>query len=332
MTAPGDVVVVGASLAGLRAAEALRRGGFQGRLTMIGEEPHFPPYDRPPLSKEVLTGAFVPERARLRTRPGLGAGMRLGHRATGLDIANHEIRLDDGSAVGFDGLIIATGATPRRLPERVTHSLAGIMTLRTIEDSLALRRELAGNPRVVVIGAGFLGTEVASACCAMGIHVTVIEALSYPLMRVLGPEIGRVVADLHRDNGVRLLLDTAVAECIGDRHVEQVLLADGSTVPADLVVVAVGAEPETSWLAGSGLLLEDGVVLDETCAALGTGGIVAAGDVARWRNARFGVSMRIEHWTNAVDQAETAAANLLRGPGNGRPFVRSPTSGPISTG
>lgn len=304
------VVVVGASLAGLRAVEALRRLGYERRLVLVGAESHLP-YDRPPLSKEVLAGKWLPERTELRQEDSyaeLALDLRLGRRAASLDLDHRHVELDDGERLRFDGLLIATGCTPRVLPG--TPPLAGIHTLRTLDDCLTIRAELERGPRVAVVGAGFIGAEVAATCRQRGLEVTVIEALPVPLGRVLGEDMGQVCAGLHRDHGVDLKLGVGVAGFDGRQRVERVRLSDGTNLDTDLVVVGIGVAPETAWLAGSGLVVEDGVVCDATCATQAPG-VVAAGDVARWYNPLFDEVMRIEHWTNAIDQGEAAAARLL---------------------
>ena len=306
------IVVVGASLAGLRAAEELRLQGFTGTVTVVGDEPHLP-YDRPPLSKQVLAGEWPPERVALTVADegglhGLDLDWRLGERATALDLVAREVWLAGGERVRFDGMVIATGATPRTLPG--TEPLAGVHTLRTLDDCLALRGALdAGARRVVVVGAGFIGSEVAATCRAAGCDVTILEALPVPLGRALGDEMGAIMGDLHRDHGVDLRLGVGVDGFDGGGRVERVRLADGSTVDADLVVVGVGVSPTTAWLDGSGLALDDGVVCDAT--TLAAPGVVAAGDVARWPSPRFGELMRIEHWDNAIAMGEHAARRLL---------------------
>lgn len=316
------IAVVGGSLAGLRGAEALRRLGFGGRLVLIGEEPHRP-YDRPPLSKEVLRGDREPEQIALAKPEGfdaLGLDLRLGRRATALDPSARVVTLADGESVAYDGLLIATGAAPRRL--RTAEGLAGVHVLRSLDDCLALRAELDGSPRVAVVGAGFIGAEVAASCRARGLDVTLIEALPLPLATSIGREVGEVIAAVHRDEGVRLELGVGVEGFLGDRHVAGVKLANGSLVDADVVVVGIGVTPCTGWLESSGLALDDGVVCDATCAASAPG-VVAAGDVARWHNPLFDESMRVEHWTNAVEQANHAAQRLLEGAGVG-PFAPVP--------
>ncbi len=310
------IVVVGASLAGFRAAEALRAQGFDGALTLVGEEGHAP-YDRPPLSKQVLTGEWGPERIALPSAAPAGdaggAGdvfdWRLGERAVDLDLAAREVALAGGDRLGFDGLVIATGCRPRTIGGE---HLAGVHVLRTLDDALALRAELdAGPGRVVVIGAGFIGSEVAASCRARGLDVTIVEALPVPLERVLGADMGSLVADLHRDQGVDLRLGVGVDGFeSAEGRVTGVRLGDGITVAATVAVVGIGVVPNTEWLEGSGLTLANGVVCDATC--LAAPGIVAAGDVARWPNARFdGEMMRIEHWDNALEMGVAAATRLL---------------------
>ena len=306
-----SVVVVGASLAGLRAVEALRHQGFDGRITIVGAEAHLP-YDRPPLSKELLAGKWEPDQLALRRQPyaELALDWRLGRRAVRLDVADRAVELDDGERLAFDGAVLATGSTPRTLPG--TPPLAGIFTLRTLDDSLAIRAELDRGPRVVVVGAGFIGSEVASTCRERGLEVTVLEALPVPLVRGLGPVLGGVLGDLHRDHGVVLRCNATVEGFDGNDRVERVRLADGTAIDADVVVVGVGVFPETRWLEGSGMTLDDGIVCDETCRA--APGVVAAGDVTRWPNPLFGgASMRLEHWTNATEQGVHAAHTLLAG-------------------
>ncbi|MFD9285080.1 NAD(P)/FAD-dependent oxidoreductase [Streptomyces mirabilis] len=313
------IVVVGASAAGLTAAEALRHRGWGGDLTLIGEEPH-PPYDRPPLSKQILTGAWKPERATLRSPQDLArleADLRLGQRATALDVESGQVRLGNGESIGFDGLIIATGVTPRHLPD--SH-LAGVHVLRTLDEALGLRAALLTGPRVVVVGAGFLGTEVAAGARTMGLEVTVVEPERVPVRRPFGDRIGALVADLHRDHGTRLRCGTPVRRLRGaGGRVTGVELGDGTTLPADVVVLALGSMPATRWLTDSSLRLRDGVECDALCRA--APGIYAAGDVASWRNPHFGTRMRLEHRMNATEQAMAAVGNLL---GDAKPFAPVP--------
>jgi NADPH-dependent 2,4-dienoyl-CoA reductase/sulfur reductase-like enzyme len=317
------IVVVGASLAGLRAVEALRRSGFGGALVLVGAEKH-PPYDRPPLSKEILQGRWDVERLALRRQPleELGLELRLGRRATSLDLAGRSVALDDGSRERFDALVISTGASARRLANQP--ELAGLHLLRTLDDALALRAALERGARVLVVGAGFIGAEVAARCRTRGLEVTVIEPLPVPLARGLGTRMGETCAALHRDHGVDLRCGVGVSAIEGDGRVERVRLSDGSSVEADVVVVGVGAAPETAWLEGSGLVLRDGVVCDEHCAALGATGVFAAGDVARWRNPLFAEEMRVEHWSNAVEQGTYVGERLAGSEAGAAPFAPVP--------
>jgi NADPH-dependent 2,4-dienoyl-CoA reductase/sulfur reductase-like enzyme len=313
------IIIVGASAAGLNAAETLRRRGWDGHLTVIGEESR-PPYDRPPLSKQILTGAWGPERATLRSLPDLArqrADLRLGQRAVALDVPGRRVRLDNGESIDFDALVIATSVAPRRLRDS---DLAGVHVPRTLDDAIALRVALRSGPRVVVVGAGFLGTEVAAAARAMGLEVTVAEPEPVPVRRPFGNRIGALVAEVHRDHGTRLHCGMPVRRLRGARgRVTGVELGDGNTLPADVVVLALGAAPATGWLEGSGLRLGDGVECDANCQA--APGIYAAGDVASWPNAHFGTRMRLEHRMNATEQAIAAAGNLL---GDATPFAPVP--------
>lgn len=317
-----SIAVVGASLAGLRAVETLRRLGFAGRLTLIGAESHLP-YDRPPLSKELLSGEWEHDRVVLRKAPydELDLELLLGFRATSLDAASRTITLHDGRTVAADGIVLATGAAPRVLPG--LPALDGIRTLRTLDDCMGLRADMERGARVCVIGAGFIGAEVAATARARGLEVTVLEALEAPMVRGVGARIGASLAALHRANGVDLRTGVTVEAVEGDGRVERVRLAGGDVVACDLLLVAVGAAPCTDWLDGSGLVIDDGVVCDETL--LAAPGVVAAGDVARWPNPTFdGESMRIEHWTNAAEQGMHAASRLLAAGGEGAPFAAVP--------
>ncbi|MCH2427486.1 MAG: FAD-dependent oxidoreductase [Acidimicrobiales bacterium] len=318
----GSVSIVGASLAGYWAAETLRRDGFEGRISLIGDEPHAP-YDRPPLSKKFLAGDLDDDRLPLTTAEklaDLGLEMRLGCRATGLDVATRTLEVD-GVAEPYDGLLIATGARCRNLPGTV--GLAGVHTLRTRDDAEAIRDALAnGARRVVVVGAGFIGAEVASTAIGRGAEVTMVEALEAPFGRVLGVEMGAVMADVHRRHGVDLRTGVGVDEVLGDDRLAGVRLADGATLEADLLVVGIGVVPNTDWLEGSGLTLDDGVVCDETC--LAAPDVAAAGDVARWPNPRYGEVMRVEHWDNAVQQGVHAARRLLQSDEEATPYAPVP--------
>ena len=317
------IVVVGASLAGLRAAEALRDAGYDATLTLVGAERRMP-YDRPPLSKQVLSGEWDAERTDLRDRASyeaLDLDLRLGRTATALDLAARTVELYGGETVRFDGLIVATGTAPRVLPG--TPALEGIHTLRTLEDCLAIRRAFDDGGRVAVVGAGFIGSEVAATARERGLDVTLIEAAPVPLVRAVGEEMGRVCAALHDDHGVDLRLGAGVESFEGSGRVQRVRLSDGTAVDADVAIVGVGVAPSTGWLESSGLALRDGVVCDATCAASAPG-VYAAGDVARWRNPLFDDEMRVEHWTNATEQGRAAALNLLAGPADATPFAPVP--------
>jgi len=315
------IAVVGASLAGLRAAESLRRLGYGGALVLVGAEKHLP-YDRPPLSKELLQGRWEVDRIGLRRQPyeELELDLRLGVRATALDLAARELVLGDGVREPFDALVLATGASPRRL--RGQPDLPGVHLLRTLDDALALRAALEARPRVLVVGAGFIGAEVAASCRARGLQVTLVEPLPVPLARGLGEAMGRVCAELHRDQGVDLRCGVGVSGFQGHQRIERVTLSDGSSVEADLVVVGIGAAPETGWLEGSGLRLDDGVVCDGFCAA--APGVFAAGDVARWHNPLFGEEMRVEHWSNAAEQGSYVAERLAGTDLGAQPFAPVP--------
>jgi len=306
------VVVVGASLAGLRAAETLRQHDVAASIVVVGDEIHRP-YDRPPLSKKLLSGEWEPDRIHLRQPDvfdDLDVEWRLGNAATALDVSARELTLADGSVLGFDGLVIATGAHPRRLAGQ--HTFDHVHELRTLDDALQLRGEIAaGGRRVVVVGAGFIGLEAAATAKALGNDVVVLEGASAPLIRGLGAEMGEAIADLHRAEGV----DVRCGVLIEGLTEEGVRLAGGEVVPADAVVVGIGVTPNTQWLEGSGVRLRDGVVCDAHLNALDVygetiAGVFAAGDVARWPNGLFDEEMRVEHWTNAAEQGALVATNL----------------------
>ncbi|MEU4242631.1 FAD-dependent oxidoreductase [Actinoplanes sp. NPDC026619] len=332
------IVIVGASAAGLAAAETLRRSGFGGTITLIGKEIE-QPYDRPPLSKQILSSQWEPDRLTLRSADQIRAldlDLRLGVTATGLDVNGRLVHLaggvpalgagslgagslgagspgsglgvpgsgllgglSGGGPVSFDGLIVATGVRPRRLPGTAAH------VLRTVDDVLALRRRLGPGRRLAVVGAGFLGAEAAAVARGLGCEVVLLEPAPVPLAHAVGADVGRVLSEVHREHGVDLRTGVAVAEvCPGG-----VRLAGGELVEADDVLVAIGSRPNTEWLDG-GLSVDDGLVCDEFLAA--APGIYGAGDVVRWPNPLFGgESMRIEHRTNAAEQGMAAARNLL---------------------
>jgi len=310
-------LIVGASLAGMHAAKTLRTEGHDGPIILVDSDVDFP-YDRPPLSKQILTGEWDAERIALPVaQEDLGLDLRLGVRATFLSLESHVVDLvatsGDTESVTYDSLIIATGAAARHLPG--TAGIDGVHVVRTLQDSLALREELEAMPsRVVVIGAGFIGAEVASSCRKRGLDVTLIEALPLPLERILGPVIGEVCAQVHRENGVDLRLgvgvdhlDTVTVD--GRQRVVGVTLTDGASVPAEIVVVGIGVTVNTGWLDGSGLNLDDGVVCDGTLSA--GPGVAACGDIARYPSARFGQMLRIEHWEHAIAGGGAAARRVL---------------------
>ncbi|MFI7348475.1 NAD(P)/FAD-dependent oxidoreductase [Streptomyces sp. NPDC049936] len=300
------VTVVGASLSGLYAARELRAQGFDGRLVVVGDEPH-PPYDRPPLSKEFLTGRADEEDLALtdaEETAELDADWLLGVRARGLDARGRTVLLDDGRTVSTDGVVVATGASARRLNGG---GLAGVHTLRTLDDARALRARLTRGPcRVVVVGGGFVGAETASSCAALGHDVTVVEAAAMPLVPHLGAELAAVCATLHGRAGVGLVTGASVAALRGTAAVTGVDLTDGRALPADVVIVGIGATPNTAWLAGSPLLLNHGVLCDDGCVTA-LAQVVAVGDVARVDGSRT------EHWTSATQQPRAAVRNLLAG-------------------
>ncbi|WP_367325078.1 NAD(P)/FAD-dependent oxidoreductase [Streptomyces sp. HUAS ZL42] len=314
------VAVVGASLAGLSAARSLRKQGYDGRLVILGDELHRP-YDRPPLSKEFLAGTLGEADLTLETDDeDLRAEWLLGVRATGLDSRDRAVRLADGREVRADGVVIATGAAARTLPG--SEGLAGVHTLRTLDDARMLRDDLARGGRLVVIGGGFIGAEVASTAYALGLDVTVIEAAPTPLAGPLGETMGAIVSALHADHGVRLLCGVGVKGLGGENRVDAVLLEDGRSIPADIVVVGVGARPCVEWLEGSGVALDNGV----KCGADGRtslAGVIAVGDCANWYDPRTGAHRRVEHWTGAKERPDAAVATLLAGgavePGVPRP-------------
>jgi 3-phenylpropionate/trans-cinnamate dioxygenase ferredoxin reductase component len=313
-------VIIGASLAGMNAARTLRLEGHDGDIVVVDPD-RYAQYDRPPLSKQFLAEALDPDRIMLQAaREDLGLDLRLGTRATALDTASRVISVQhpDGStdSISFDGLVIASGASARRLPD--TAGIGGVHVVRTVADSLALRSDLdAGPRRVVVIGAGFIGGEVAATCRGRGLEVTLVEAMPVPLERALGAEMGAVCAQVHVDHGVDVRLATGVdglettIEADGGRRVRAVNLSDGTTVPADVVVVGIGVQVNTGWLEGSGLTLDDGIVCDPTL--LAAPGVTAAGDIARYHSRRFDRSFRIEHWEHAIAGGEAAARTLLAG-------------------
>jgi NADPH-dependent 2,4-dienoyl-CoA reductase/sulfur reductase-like enzyme len=312
---PSRVVVVGASLAGLRAAEAVRRSGFDGELVVVGSEPHMP-YNRPPLSKEPLGGALAPE----WLKPGRAATAitwRLGETVVACDLTARTVRLDSGEEIGWSGLVVATGLRPRRL--ELSGPAAGRHVVRGFDEARALRAALAGARSVVVVGAGFIGCEVAALAASRQLVTHVVAPEAVPMERPLGLLLGHALQRRLETAGVRFHLGTVPAEYLGDAQVSGVRLADATELSADLVVEAVGSEPNTEWLAGNGLDLSDGVPCDANLRVAGRPDVVACGDVARFPNPLFDdVPRRVEHWMTAVDTARRAGlvlAGHLRGTG-----------------
>ncbi|KUJ38007.1 Rhodocoxin reductase [Streptomyces sp. MBT84] len=329
----GRIVVVGASLAGLRAAEALREEGFTGPVTVIGDEPH-PPYDRPPLSKQVLLGQAAADTTGLPMRRDPDAEWRLGVPATGLDPMGKRVLLADGDAVPFDRLLITTGTRARPWPQREEAALDGVFTLRTLDDAGGLAERLAAGPRrVLVIGGGFTGSEIASACRERGLEVTVAERGPGPLVGALGGTLSKLAAAMHRAHGVDLRCGVTVTALRGDDggRFTGADLSDGSRVDADVCVVALGAVRNVEWLADSGLAAGPrGIACDAGCRAFDMYGIVTddvfvAGDVSRFPHPLFEYQMlSLEHWGNAVAQAEVAAHNMVHAGPMRRPHLSVP--------
>ncbi|KRD02782.1 MULTISPECIES: NAD(P)/FAD-dependent oxidoreductase [unclassified Streptomyces] len=310
----GTIVVAGGSMGGLRAAEQLRAAGWTGAVTVVGDEPHMP-YNRPPLSKDVLAGkapfaslAFTPKAAAADVE------WRLGTKVVAARLDERTVTLDDGRALSYDGLVVATGMRPRRL--RCPGPLAGRHTVRTLDDAKGLRDELTGpGVRLVVVGAGFIGCEVAATAVRLGAaEVTVVDPLPLPMAGPLGELLGRALLKRHEERGVRFALGTGVAGFRGEERVSGVVLADGRVLPADVVVESVGSVANVEWLDGNGLDLADGVLTDERLRVGGRSDVVAVGDVARFPNARYdGVPRRVEHWSIPTDTARHAAKTLVAG-------------------
>lgn len=325
-TGPGDrVVVVGGSLAGLNVAEALRAQGHTGPVTVLDADPE-PRYDRPPLSKEYLGGTRDAAGTLLRPADRLAAldvDWRLGEAAVSLDTGRREVGLEGGRSLPYRHLVVATGVAPVQPPAL---RVPGALTLKAKDDADRLRARLAPGIRLVVIGAGFVGLEVAATFRAAGAEVRVVEAAPTPLHRQLGPDVGGALRRLHESHGVAFHLGTQAdsVEAVGDGY--RVRLADGSALTADVLLVAVGSAPAVGWLAGSGLELDNGVVCDAYLRA--SPDVFAIGDVARWHHPLLGRAVRVEHWTNAVEQAKYVAGRITgaaaaRGPFDTIPYFWS---------
>jgi len=301
------IVIVGGGLAAARTAEQLRRSEYTGRITIVSDEVHLP-YDRPPLSKEVLRKEV--DDVALKPREWYDEKdiiLRLGSAATGLDTAEQTVTLDDGTVLGYDELVIATGLVPRRIP--AFPDLDGIRVLRSFDESMALREHASAARRAVVVGAGFIGCEVAASLRSLGVEVVLVEPQPTPLAAILGEQIGELVARLHRDEGVDVRLGLGVAEVRGQGHVDTVVLTDGTELAADLVVVGIGSRPATEWLEGSGVEVDNGVICDEA-GHTSAPNVWALGDVASWRDST-GHQARVEHWSNVADQARVVVPAML---------------------
>lgn len=302
------VVIVGASVAGVRTTQALRLHGYEGAITLIGEERHHP-YDKPPLSKEHLAAGapeVPPALLSHQELAQLDVDLRLGVRATGVDTSRRVVRTDAGEHE-YDYLVIATGVVPRTLPGS---EIGGVSTVRSADDAFFLRTRLASKPRVVVVGAGFIGAEFAAAARAQGCRATIIEAQQTPMAHLLGERVGSRLAALHARHGVEARTGVRFDHFVGDSSVEGVALADGEVLAADLVVVGIGASPATAWLADSGLPIDNGVECGADLRVVGHPSIFAAGDVARWPHPQHGEPIRIEHWTNANEHGAIVAAAI----------------------
>jgi 3-phenylpropionate/trans-cinnamate dioxygenase ferredoxin reductase component len=311
MTTDQTHVIVGASLAGAKAAETLREEGFEGRVVLVGVEEERP-YERPPLSKDYLRGEAGRDKVYVHDEGFYeehDIELRLGRAAVGLDTASCELELDGGERLHYDRLLLTTGAEPRRL-QIPGAELEGVFYLRSVQDSDALRERIDRGGAAVVVGAGWIGAEVAASARQRGLDVTVVEPASLPLERVLGTEVGAIYRDIHADHGVRMLLGTGVEAFEGDGAVERVRTSDGRLVDCDFVVVGVGVQPRTELAAAAGLAISNGVLVDERLRATAPG-VFAAGDVANAVHPFYGEPVRVEHWANALNQGPAAARNML---------------------
>ena len=321
MRIEGTFVIVGASLAGAKAAEVLRREGFGGRIVLIGEEPQRP-YERPPLSKEYLRGEAGPEKAYVHDERFYGEHeieLRTSVRVVAIDPAAAQVVFGDLTRLRYDRLLLATGAVPRRLSIPGS-DLPGVHYLRTIEDSERLTQAITPASKVVVVGAGWIGSEVAASARQIGAEVVLIERGRLPLERVLGAEVGAVYRDLHTTHGVEFLSDTGIEAVDGARSVEAVRTSTGRSIACDVVVIGVGAVPRVELAEAAGLLVEDGIAVDERLET-SVPGVFAAGDAAAAWHPFYQARIRVEHWANALHQGEVAARNML---GLATPYERLP--------
>jgi 3-phenylpropionate/trans-cinnamate dioxygenase ferredoxin reductase subunit len=321
MTSDQTQIVIGASLAGANAAETLRQEGFDGRVVLVGAEEERP-YERPPLSKDYLRGEVGREKVYVHDESFYAEhdiDLRLGATAVALDTSTKEVTLDDGDRLRYDRLLLATGSEPRRLALPGAE-LDGILYLRSVRDSDALRERLDRGGAIVVIGAGWIGAEVAASARQRGLEVTVVEPSSVPLERVMGAEVGAIYRDIHAERGVRMLMGTGVEAFEGDGSVERVRTSDGRAIECDLVVVGVGVQPRVQLAAQAGLDVDNGVLVDERLATSAPG-VFAAGDVANAHHPFYGERIRVEHWANALHQGPSAARNML---GREEPYERLP--------
>jgi 3-phenylpropionate/trans-cinnamate dioxygenase ferredoxin reductase subunit len=321
MTSDQTHIVVGASLAGAKAVETLRQEGFDGRVLLVGTEDERP-YERPPLSKDYLRGEVGREKVYVHDEGYYaehGIELRLGRTAVGLDTSTGVLELDDGERLRYDRLLLATGSEPRRLAIP-GGELDGVLYLRSVQDSDALRERLDRGGAVVVVGAGWIGAEVAASARQRGLRVTVIEPASVPLERVMGAEVGAIYRDIHTDHGVEMLMGTGVEAFQGDEAVERVRTSDGRMLECDFVVVGVGVQPRVRLAAQAGIDVDDGILVDERLET-SVPGVFAAGDVANAQHPFYDERIRVEHWANALHQGPAAARNML---GHGSPYERLP--------
>lgn len=317
------VVIVGASVAGLAAAEGLRHFGHGDRIVLVGDEPHLP-YDRPPLSKQLLSGEWDRDKLQLRTAAAyeeLDVELRLGTPAGSLDVAGHRVGLADGTFLDYDQVVVATGVRARTLPG--TEGIKGVHVLRTLDDALALTTDLAARPRLVIVGGGFIGAEAAAVASGLGCDVVMVTDQRVPLADAVGADIGGMLTEAHRAHGIHMETEALVEAVVSDGvRATGVKLVDGRVLRADTVLIGIGARPNVEWLEGSGLAVGNGVLCDTTLWAAPD--VWAAGDVASWPDPVTGEQLRIEHRTNAAEQGLAVARNILAGPGKASAFTSVP--------